>query len=92
MARLGTRHPEVPPAVRYLNDITSKADVLEAAWSLASLCNDGDGADDESATLRRLVEEVQTLRRSQGRKPLRLRCHRQETDAGRAMRELLAAY
>lgn len=40
-----------------LSSHVSKADLLEVAWVLASLCNDG-GCDDETRTLHRLVEEL----------------------------------
>lgn len=49
----------------------SKADLLEAAWELASLCNDGEGCDDAPATLAKLVETLNGARERSGRKPVR---------------------
>lgn len=49
----------------------SKADLMEAAWHLASLCNET-GCDDEEATLNSLVSELNTQRARRGARPLNL--------------------
>ena len=58
------RYAEVPREARLLD--VSKADLLEAAWELASLCNDGEGADDTAATYRKLVETLNGARQRRG--------------------------
>lgn len=70
MAGLGKRVAEVPHEARYLAENLSKADLLEMAWALASLCNQGEGCDDDAATLRRLHEEANTWRENRGGQPL----------------------
>lgn len=44
----------------------SKADLLEAAWELASLTNEGEGAEDDAATMRKLVETINGARERRG--------------------------
>ena len=67
--RTGTfkRSADVPREAHRLD--VSKADLLEAAWELASLCNDGDGPGDVPATYRKLVETLNgaRARRESGR-------------------------
>ena len=63
------RRATVPREAEALD--VSKADLLEAAWELASLCNDGDGCDDVPATLAKLVETLNGARERSGRKPVR---------------------
>ena len=70
MPRRTKRVANVPREAFLLAIDVSKADLLEAAWSLASLSNDGEGADDHAATLKRLHEELSTLRENRGEKPL----------------------
>lgn len=64
------RRAEVPRAAQALGEVVSKADLLEAAWHLASLAHDG-GVDDEAMTLLRLREELDNARERQGRRVLR---------------------
>jgi hypothetical protein len=63
------RYAEVPREVRLLE--VSKADLLEAAWELASLCNEGEGADDIAATYRKLVETLNGARERRGATKIR---------------------
>jgi hypothetical protein len=58
------RYANVPREARLLE--VSKADLLEVAWELASLCNDGDGVDDVAATYRKLVETLNGARERRG--------------------------
>lgn len=60
------RIADVPKAALALAEKVSKADLLEAAWSLASLCHEG-GCDDDAGTLTRLVEELDRGRARRGR-------------------------
>jgi hypothetical protein len=60
----GKRVAKVPREADLLD--VSKADLLEAAWELASLANDGDGCDDEAATMRKLVETLNGARARRG--------------------------
>jgi hypothetical protein len=70
MAGIGKRRADVPRDAQRLAEDVSKADLLEAAWHLASLAS-ATGADDDAATLERLRQELDTIRAGQGRKPLR---------------------
>lgn len=65
------RRAQIPAAA--LGEVVSKADLLEAAWHLASLCNDSDSADDNEATFRRLVHELNILRAGRGASPVKVR-------------------
>lgn len=60
----------VPLSARFLGSAVSKADLLEAAWHLASLACEG-GVDDAGATFARLLEELNLARASKGRGALR---------------------
>lgn len=64
------RLPELPPEARDIIHRVSKADIMEVAWHLASLCNDAASSDDNSSTRARLIEEFNTLRAGRGMKPL----------------------
>ncbi len=64
------RGAAVPRDARLLGAVVSKADLLEAALSLAGLCSESDSADDGPAALDRLHEELQALRTSRGAKPI----------------------
>lgn len=64
------RPANIPAAC--LGDCVSKADLLEAAWHLASLCNDSGSADDDASTFKRLVHELNTLRAARGARPVQL--------------------
>ena len=64
------RGADVPDAARALP--VSKADLLEAAWSLAAISHES-GCDDEEATLTRLVEELNIYRARRGARPLQLK-------------------
>jgi hypothetical protein len=68
--RRGNRFPEVPRRARDLGERISKADLLEAAWGLAAVCNDV-GCDDEEATYQRLVAELNIFRAIRGEKAVR---------------------
>lgn len=48
----------------------SCADITEAAFDLAALCNDADSADDDESTLQKLVEFVNIRRAARGAKPI----------------------
>ena len=63
----GKRRAEVPSAAASMAYHVSKADLLEAAWHLASLANDAGSCDDDGSTLRRLCDELAELRRQSGR-------------------------
>lgn len=65
------RRAEVPQDVYRIGERVSKADLLEAAYHLASLCGRGEGCDDESAAIARLIEELNTIRANQGRRALK---------------------
>jgi hypothetical protein len=60
------RRAEVSRRARGWAERVSKADLLEAALSLASLCSGADSCDDEEAALDRLVEEVNLYREGRG--------------------------
>lgn len=60
------RKPNLPRGALTLAGHVSKTDLLEAAWSLASLCNDAGSADDNVSTLLRLVEEIRAHGRRVG--------------------------
>lgn len=64
------RIAEVSQEALDLAERLSKADLLEMAWALASLCNQGEGCDDNAATLRRLYEEANIWRENRGESPL----------------------
>lgn len=62
------RSANLPGDMGLLDYVLSKADLLEIAWSLASLCNGVDSTDDNDATLARLLLEAETIAANQGRK------------------------
>lgn len=72
MAGLGKRRANVPTQAVYLGNEASKADLLEAAWHLASLSNDAGSVDDDASTLKRLLEELNQHRQARGTRPLKL--------------------
>lgn len=57
------RCANVPETGLALSWKVSKADLLEAAWSLASLCNEAGSAEDDESTFRRLLDELVALGR-----------------------------
>lgn len=65
------READVPLDAARLGGCVSKADLLEAAYHLASLCHDG-GCDDEEANVARLKHEIDVLRANRGVKPLKV--------------------
>ena len=70
MAGLTKRRADVPQEALALAEDVSKAELLEVAWSFASLCNFGEGHGDDAATMSRLYEELNTLRENRRAKPL----------------------
>jgi hypothetical protein len=64
------RSADVPLCAHRLNEGVSKADLLEAAWHLASLCNEAGSCDDVASTLERLIEELNTIRANRGERPM----------------------
>jgi hypothetical protein len=77
MSRVGTGHgvkrrAEVPAAALRLGYHVSKADLLEAAWYLASVAHDK-GCDDEGATYARLLQEINLLREHRAVAPIRFK-------------------
>ncbi len=60
----------VPQRVRWIGSRVSKADLLEAAYHLASVAHDM-GCDDEGANVDRLLAELNLHRQSRGAKPLK---------------------
>jgi hypothetical protein len=70
MAGLTKRVAKVPQEALDFAEGVSKADLLEAAWHLASRCNGGESCEDDAATMRRLHDEVATLCANRGAKPL----------------------
>ena len=61
------RVAQVPRPYRGMLHDLSKADLMEIAWSLGSLCNGGNSLDDDAATFERLEKEANTQRLNQGR-------------------------
>lgn len=70
-AGVSKRRPELPTAARGFLDGTSKAELLEVAWDLASLCNPT-SADDERETVASLLGAINARRESRGARKLRL--------------------
>lgn len=68
---IGKRRPELPRAARPLES-ASKSEILEAAWHLAALANDSDSSDDADATARRLLLEVNLVRKRIGRGEIKI--------------------
>ncbi len=66
------RLPQLPPESGLINSRVSKADLMEAAWHLASLANDAGSVDDHASTRDRLVAELNTLRAARGQGSLNL--------------------
>jgi hypothetical protein len=66
------RRADLPPEARGISDGFSKADVLEAAWHLASLANDAGSVDDNASTRIRLLHELHNLRAQRGARPAKL--------------------
>lgn len=65
------RRADVPDIGLGLRDHVSKADLLEAAWELASLCNDAGSVDDDASTLAKLLETLNGARERSGRGPVK---------------------
>ncbi len=66
------RSAELPPEAKGIQGKVSKSDLMEIAWDLASICNDGEGADDGPATRSKLVEFLNVRREARGQKTLKL--------------------
>ena len=66
------RRAAVPREASGISDSVSKADLLEVAWHLASLCNEAGSADDNDSTRLRLIAELNVQREGRGVAPLRL--------------------
>lgn len=64
------RIARVPQEALCLAEDISKADLLEVSWYLASLCNDAGSADDDDATMRRLLDEINVHRASRSAREL----------------------
>lgn len=64
------RSAEVPPMVKNLDELVSKADLLEAAWWLAVQVHGEEG--DEIGCLTVLVRELQLHREHRGARMLRV--------------------
>lgn len=67
---MANRPANVPRAAAILDEYVSKADLLEIAYSLASLLNDAGSCDDEASTVARMLEEINTFRAFRKVKPL----------------------
>lgn len=68
----GKRYPNVPTeAIDFAYEPT-KADLLEAAWSLAGLCNAAGSVDDHASTRERLLAEINLHRKARGARPINL--------------------
>jgi hypothetical protein len=72
MSGIGKRLPNLPKAADGILDRFSKADILEAAWHLASLANEAGSVDDDQSTRARLIEELNTHIVARGGKPVKL--------------------
>ena len=66
------RLPVLPPEARGILEAVSKADLMEVAWHLASLCNDAGSADDNASTRARLLAELNLGREARGKGKLKL--------------------
>jgi hypothetical protein len=66
------RRADLPKATVAIQEAVSKSDLMEVAWDLASLCNDGNGCDDDDATRRKLVEFLNARRIARGAKPFNM--------------------
>ena len=64
------RRPGVPMSARLLAENVSKADLVEAAWDLASLLNDAGSVDDDESTFEQLVATIDALRDARGQRRL----------------------
>lgn len=64
------RRAEVPIRAVILSERVSKADLLEAAWYMASLSNEAGSCDDDESTLDRLVFALDRAREWRGAKPV----------------------
>lgn len=81
----GKRWAEVPKGVHAIGAMVSKADLLEVAFTLASL-DAPEGCDDAEAGCRSLLEALNHERDRRGAKPLKLvfcpGCTREVKDQG----------
>ena len=66
------RRPELPNEAGGILCEVSKAELLEVAWSLASLCNNAGSSDDNGSTRERLLEEINAMRTARGARLLKL--------------------
>jgi hypothetical protein len=64
------RRPNVPGQQIDILRAATKADLFEAAWALAALCNDAGSSDNHRATRARLLEEIELNRAARGARPL----------------------
>jgi hypothetical protein len=71
---VGKRRAEAPR--EYIDDIqsaVSKSDLMEVAWDLAGLCNEGSGCDDNPSTRAKLLKMINARRASRSKPPLNLK-------------------
>lgn len=66
------RFANVPTRFALLGESVSKADLLEAAYHLAAISNGSERAENDNATFRRLVEELNIHRAARGMGPLKV--------------------
>ncbi len=66
---VGKRTVNLPRGATTVLGEATKADLMEAAYHLASIAHDA-GCDDATATLRRLVEEINLHRAARGARPI----------------------
>lgn len=69
---INKRDADLPEEADGIQHEVSKSDLMEVAWDLAALCNDGDGCDDHLATRAKLLEMINVRREGRGKKPLKL--------------------
>lgn len=65
------RRPSLPAEARGLLEATSKSELLEAAWHLASLANEAGSCDDHDSTRARLIAELNNHRAARGARPVK---------------------
>jgi len=68
---IGKRRPELPIAASGIIGEATKADLMEAAWHLASLANAAGSSDDHYSTRARLIQEINLCRQRRGARPLK---------------------
>lgn len=65
------RRPETPAAGAGILHAASKTDLFEAAWDLASLCNEAGSCDDDASTAERLLQAINERRKARGARLLK---------------------